>query len=46
MGKIVGIIYPEDKSFCICPECGKEYKTQAALEKHIADKHSEVTDNE
>lgn len=23
----------------VCPECGREYKTETGLENHIADKH-------
>lgn len=26
-----------------CPHCDKEYTTQAALDKHIKDKHPEIT---
>lgn len=43
MGKIIGIIYSEEPEKCACPICGKEYKTQEGLDKHIADKHSEET---
>lgn len=37
MGKIVGLVF-EKPSFA-CPVCGKEYKSEDALNKHIADKH-------
>lgn len=37
MGKIVGLVF-EKPSF-VCPVCGKEYKSEEALNKHIADKH-------
>lgn len=36
MGKIIGLVFEEK---FVCPVCGKEYKSQEALEKHIKDKH-------
>lgn len=48
MAKIVGLIFPGEapseepaaEKF-VCQHCGKEYKTQEGLDKHIKDKHSE-----
>lgn len=31
----------EDTDKFICPHCGREYKSEANLEKHIAEKHAE-----
>lgn len=42
MGKIVGLII--EKPVFACPECGKVYKTEEALKKHIAEKHSSNQD--
>lgn len=47
MGKIVGLTFPEMAGTgaverLVCPHCGKEYKSQEALTKHIKDKHSET----
>ena len=41
MGRIVGITYPikEAEKTYTCPHCGKEYKTEAGLKKHIASEH-------
>lgn len=45
MGKIVGLTFPREAAEpvdrFVCPHCGKEYKSQVALDKHIRDKHSE-----
>ena len=48
MPTIIGLIFPGEapnvepaaEKFT-CPHCGKEYKTQEGLDKHIKDKHSE-----
>lgn len=40
MGKIVGLVF-EDEPVYTCPHCGKVYKTEEALEKHLKDKHTE-----
>lgn len=37
MGKIVGLVFPEEKH--VCSECGKEFKTEKALKKHLQDEH-------
>lgn len=37
MGKIIGLVF-EKPSF-VCPVCGKEYKTEDSLNKHIAKEH-------
>lgn len=41
MAKTVGLIFPAAKvdEKYTCPICGKEYKTQENLDKHIAEKH-------
>lgn len=50
MARIVGLVFPEaapavepaqEPSF-VCPICGKQYKTEEGLEKHIKDKHTEA----
>lgn len=39
--RVVGLTFPEEKKEKFkCPECGKEYASKAALEKHIIEKHS------
>ena len=40
MGKIVGLVF-EDEPVYTCPHCGKVYKTEESLEKHLKDKHTE-----
>ena len=45
MGKIIGITYEKEQDeLFACPVCGKEYKTQEGLDKHIAEKHPEPKD--
>lgn len=43
MATIVGLTFksavPDDEAKFICPHCGKEYKTEEGLNKHIAEKH-------
>ena len=46
MGKIIGLIFKEAApeqgaapDVFPCPVCGKEYKTEDGLEKHIKEKH-------
>lgn len=39
MGRIVGLIVEEKTQF-VCPVCGKEYKTEEGLNKHIEKEHS------
>ena len=49
MARIVGLVFPEaahveepdSAEKFICPHCGKEYKTEEGLRKHIAEKHTE-----
>ncbi len=43
--KTIGLTFeaPETEVL-ICPECGKEYKTPAALEKHIEKEHAKSTE--
>ncbi len=42
MGKIVGLTFEEEAAKLPCPHCGKEYKTEEAMAKHIKDKHPEA----
>ncbi len=44
MGRVVGLTFDAPAAFS-CPHCGKEYKSAAALEKHIAEKHPEQSEN-
>lgn len=49
MAKTVGLTFPAAKADekgekYTCPICGKEYKTQENLDKHIADKHPDGAD--
>ena len=39
MGRIVGVTYPVNVKFT-CPHCGKEYKTEDGLKKHIEKEHA------
>ena len=49
MAKIVGltfaeaapIVEPSSGDKFICPHCGKEYKTEDGLDRHIREKHPE-----
>lgn len=49
MARIVGLVFQEaapvketaSEEKYTCPICGKEYKTEDGLQKHIADKHPE-----
>ena len=40
--RIVGMILPPEEPAYICPHCGKNYKSEAALVKHLQDKHTEA----
>jgi len=52
MGKIIGLIFEQETSpkkadnpdVFKCPVCGKEYKTEEGLQKHIQDKHPETVE--
>ena len=35
--RIVGMILPPEEPAYICPHCGKNYKSEAALAKHLQD---------
>ncbi len=37
---VIGLVFKEDKAKFICPECGKEYASETALNKHIKEKHT------
>lgn len=37
---VIGLVLKEDKAKFTCPECDKEYASEAALNKHIKEKHS------
>lgn len=41
MGRVVGLVveFPEPSTTFTCPECGKEYKTVAGLNKHVEKEH-------
>lgn len=47
MGKIIGLIFKQEAApekaatpgVFKCPVCGKEYKTEENLKKHIQEKH-------
>jgi len=40
------LVVPDDSPKFICPVCGREYKSEAALNKHIAKEHPEDNDPE
>ena len=42
--RVVGLILPSEEQVFACPHCGKNYKSDAALEKHIKDKHPEAVE--
>lgn len=50
MGRIVGLVFPAEAGEAAtreveeyaCPVCGRKYKSQASLDKHIKDKHPEA----
>lgn len=44
MGKIVGLTFEAPETKFICPECGKEYASEATLNKHIKEKHPATSD--
>ena len=39
MGRIVGITYPIPEKHT-CPICGKEYKTEDGVQKHMEKEHA------
>lgn len=49
MARVVGLVFKDaapvketaSEEKYTCPICGKEYKTEEGLQKHIADKHPE-----
>ncbi len=51
MARIVGMILgnadtKEGQEKHICPHCGKTYKSEAALEKHVQQSHQHAPDEE
>nr|DAP96435.1 MAG TPA: C2H2 type zinc-finger protein [Caudoviricetes sp.] len=40
--RIIGMILTARDPLFLCPHCGKEYKNEAVLEKHIHEKHPEA----
>lgn len=38
--RFVGLKLPDEPKF-ICPDCGKEYKSEAALKKHMEKEHGD-----
>lgn len=40
MGRIVGLTVEKKPKF-VCPECGKEYKTEDGLNNHIEKEHKQ-----
>lgn len=45
MGTIIGLVFDAPDEEHICPHCGKKYKSQENLDKHIKDKHPEAAEN-
>lgn len=49
MARTVGMILserePQAEKF-VCPHCGKEYKSAAALRTHVKDKHPDTLDED
>ena len=43
--RIVGMILPPEEPAYVCPHCGKNYKSEAALAKHLQDKHPDLTED-
>ena len=39
------LVVSDDSPKFICPVCGKEYKSEAALNKHIAKEHPDPEDD-
>lgn len=42
--RTIGLIFPSrapDEKY-VCAVCGKEYKSEAALSRHLQDKHSDI----
>lgn len=44
MGRIVGLVIEPPKF--VCPYCGKEYKTEDGLNKHIEKEHPQGQDGD
>ena len=40
--RVVGLTVTGGEPVYACPHCGKEYKSEAALVKHIKDKHTDA----
>lgn len=41
-----GLVEPDDSPKFLCPVCGKEYRSESALNKHVAKEHPEDNDLE
>lgn len=39
MGKVVGLVFREEKPKIPCPVCGKEYASEKSLADHLAKEH-------
>lgn len=45
MGKIVGLVFPAEASYA-CPHCGRAYKSEDAMKKHLREKHGACAEAE
>lgn len=48
MGRFIGRLQPVEQkkpAGLFCPHCKKEYKTEAALTRHMKTEHSQALDN-
>ena len=41
MSRFIGLKLEPDTDVYSCPHCGKEYKSETALEKHVAKEHTD-----
>lgn len=40
MGKTVGLTFPAEAAYT-CPHCGRSYKSEETMMKHLREKHGE-----